>query len=86
MFWSCFGWHEIRPLVVLEGNIDSDKYINILANHFIPWVENYPDSIFQQDGVSCHTSNYSVWWITTHNIPILDWVAQNPNLNSIENL
>ncbi|CAB5350216.1 unnamed protein product [Rhizophagus irregularis] len=61
MFWGCFGWHRVRPLVVVEGNMDSDKYVNVLANHFIPWVSNYPNSIFQQDGASCHTSSYTVW-------------------------
>ncbi|CAB4490592.1 unnamed protein product [Rhizophagus irregularis] len=86
MFWGCFSWHGVGPLVVVEGNMNSDDYVNILSNHFIPWVSNYPDSIFQQDGASCHTSSYSVWWITTHNIPILDWVAQSPNLNPIGNL
>jgi transposase len=86
MFWGCFGWHGVGPLVVVEGNMDSDKYINILANNFIPWVDNYPNSIFQQDGVSCHTSTYTVWWMRTHSIPILDWVAQSPDLNPIENL
>ncbi|CAI2190319.1 15170_t:CDS:2, partial [Funneliformis geosporum] len=39
--------------VVVEGNMDSDKYVNILANRFISWVDNYPNSIFQQDGASC---------------------------------
>ncbi|CAB4380217.1 unnamed protein product [Rhizophagus irregularis] len=39
MFWGCFGWHGVRPLVV---------------------VSNYPNSIFQQDGASCHTSSYTV--------------------------
>ena len=86
MFWGCFGWHGVGPLVVVEGNMDSDEYINVLANHFIPWVDNYPNSIFQQDGASCHTSIYSAWWMRTHNIPILNWVAQSPDLNPIENL
>ena len=86
MFWGCFGWHGVGPLVVVEGNMNSDDYVNILANSFIPWVSNYPGSIFQQDGASCHTSSYSVWWMSTHNVPILDWVAQSPDLNPIENL
>ncbi|CAJ0766570.1 4573_t:CDS:2, partial [Entrophospora sp. SA101] len=29
-----------------------------------------------QDKAPCHTSNYSVWWMKTHDIPILDWVVQ----------
>ncbi|CAB4392281.1 unnamed protein product [Rhizophagus irregularis] len=86
MFWGCFGWHGVRPLIVVEGNMDSDKYVNVLANHFIPWVSNYPNSIFQQDGASCHTSSYTVWWMSSHAVPILDWVAQSPDLNPIENL
>ncbi|RGB30538.1 hypothetical protein C1646_765195 [Rhizophagus diaphanus] len=61
MFWGCFEWNRVGPLVIVKGNMDSDTYINILANHFIPWM-------------------------TTHNIPILDWMAQSPNLNLIENL
>ncbi|CAB4496344.1 unnamed protein product [Rhizophagus irregularis] len=86
MFWGCFGWNGIGPLVVVEGNMNSNTYINILANHFIPWVNNYPNFVFQQDEASCYTSNYSIWWITMHNIPILDWVAQNSDLNPIKNL
>jgi hypothetical protein len=58
MLWDCIGWHGVRPLVMVEGNMDSDDYVNILANHFILLVDNYPNSIFQQDGVLCYTSNY----------------------------
>ncbi|CAB4382790.1 unnamed protein product [Rhizophagus irregularis] len=86
MFWGCFGWHGVGPLVVIDGNMNSDDYVNVLANHFIPWVNNYPGYIFQQDEASCHTSNYSIWWMRTHNVPMLDWVAQSPDLNPIENL
>jgi hypothetical protein len=86
IFWRCFGWHGVDLLVVVKGNMDSNEYINILANHFIPWVDNYSNSIFQHDGASCHTSSYSVWWMRMHSILILDWVAQSPDLNLIENL
>ena len=46
MFWSCFSWHKVNPLIVVNKNMDSDSYINILANNFILWISNYPNSIF----------------------------------------
>ncbi|CAB4474709.1 unnamed protein product [Rhizophagus irregularis] len=82
MFWLAWSW----TISCGGRKNDSDDYVNILANHFIPWVNNYPNSIFQQDGASCHMSSYSVWWMSSHNIPVLDWVAQSPDLNPIENL
>ena len=82
MFWGVsFG-----PLVLVDGNMDSEAYINVLANNFIPWVRDYLDSVFQQDGAPCHTSLYSTWWMSTHGIRTLNWVAQSPDLNPIENL
>jgi len=86
MFWGCFSWDGIGPLVLVDGNMNSDDYVNVLANNFIPWVRNYPDAILQQDGAPCHTSAYSLWWLSTHNVRTLDWVAQSPDINPIENL
>ncbi|CAG8842397.1 20552_t:CDS:2, partial [Gigaspora margarita] len=46
----------VGPLVEVKDNINSDSYINVLANYFVPWanslLEKYPDKIdliFQQD-------------------------------------
>ena len=49
MFQDYFGWYRVDPLVVINENMDSDSYINILANNFILQVSYYPNSIFQQD-------------------------------------
>ncbi|CAI2194334.1 4519_t:CDS:2, partial [Funneliformis geosporum] len=40
---------DLSSYSTLDENLDSNDYINILANNFIPWVSNYPNSIFQQD-------------------------------------
>ncbi|CAG8835743.1 18988_t:CDS:2, partial [Gigaspora margarita] len=49
MFWGCFSWWGVGPLVEVKGNMNSDSYVNVLANHFVPWanslLEKYPDEI-----------------------------------------
>ena len=86
MFWGCFSWHGLGPLVLVEENMNSEAYVNILAQHLIPWIHDHPHLIFQQDGASVHTSTYTTWWTSTHNIQILDWPPQSPDLNPIEHL
>jgi transposase len=90
MFWGCFSWHGVGPLVRIDGTMDSDAYVDTLANHFIPWVrpwvEQDADIVFQQDNASIHTSAYSKWWMESHGFRILDWPAHSPDFNPIENL
>jgi transposase len=93
MFWGCFSWWGVGPLVLVEGNMDSDDYINILSKDFIPWanelVAAHPDEpqlTFQQDLAAIHTSVYSKWWMETHGFNIMDWAPHSPDLNPIENL
>ena len=93
MFWGCFCWWGVGPLVEIKGNMNSDSYVNVLVKHFIPWanslINKYPDEInliFQQDLASIHTSKYSEWWMKSHSFNILDWAPHSPDLNPIENL
>ena len=86
IFWGCFNWNGVGPLVTVDENMDSNVYVNVLANHLIPWVHSNQNLIFQQDKASCHTSSYTTWWMETHSIPLLDWVSQSPDLNPIKNL
>ncbi|CAI2187614.1 9157_t:CDS:1 [Funneliformis geosporum] len=72
MFWGCFSWYDVGPLVVVEQTLNSEEYVNVLSNNFIPWVRNYPNLIFQQDGASCYTSSYTTWWIESHRILVLN--------------
>ena len=86
MFWGCFGWNGVGPLEVVEGTMDSTAYVNILAQSLIPWLRQQDGLIFQHDGAPCHKSEYTTWWMETHNIPVLPWVGQSPDLNPIEHL
>lgn len=85
MFWGCFSWDGVGPLVLVEQTMNSEAYVNVLANNFIPWIRN-GQGILQQDGATSHTAQYTTWWLESHSIQVLDWVSQSPDLNPIENL
>ncbi len=44
------------------------------------------DFIFQQDLAPAHTAKSTKSWINEHGVGVLDWSANSPDLNSIENL
>jgi transposase len=93
MFWGCFSWWGVGPLVLVDTTMDSDEYVNTLSRHFLPWAKDTMDTqtggtqlIFQQDLASVHTSGYSSWWMETHGFDVLEWAPHSPDLNPIENL
>ena len=89
MFWGCFSWYGVGPLVVVPGNLNSEKYCDILDNEMLPTMWRlYGDSeaLFQDDNATCHVSRFTMGWYEENNVRRLVWPAQSPDLNPIENL
>jgi len=93
MFWGCFSWSGMGPLVRVDGNLDSKGYVELLEEHYIPWAENliaqeggYPGLVFQQDNASVDTAKRTRQWMKDNNVDVLPWPAQSPDLSPIENL
>jgi len=89
MVWGCFTKHGLGPLVRLDGKITAKKYITVLQNHLIPYMntlENKENVKFQEDNAPIHTARIAKKWKDENNVISLPWPAQSPDMNPIEHL
>ncbi len=75
--------------VFLKTNITAPVYQDILEHFMLPTVDQLfkdADFIFQQDLPPTHTAKSTKSWLNDHGVGVLDWSANSPDLNPIENL
>lgn len=88
MVWGCFSWYGVGPIHWIKDIMDQHVYVDILQNIMLPYVDENMPLIwtFQQDNDPKHTSKLAKNWFIRNNITVLNWPAQSPDLNPIENL
>ena len=88
MIWGCFFWCGMGPMVELEGRVNAARYGQLIKNTVSPFMEKNMGrkGIFQQDNAPIHTAKLNSKIFKDLKMKVLDWLAQSPDLNPIENI
>ena len=87
MVWGAITPASKSKLVFIEGNVDADKYIEILQEaHLKQFIRRHPhpNPILMQDGAGAHRAVKTQEWQRKNGIEVLpNWPGWSPDLNPI---
>lgn len=88
MIWGAFSYYGVGPIYWIKPIMDRHVYVEILKNVMLPYAEEEMPLrwVFQQDNDPKHTSKLAKEWFQDNNVEVMEWPAQSPDLNPIENL
>ncbi len=88
MIWGAMSSAGVGPLCFLKTNVTAPVYQEILEHVMLPSADQLlkDDFIFQHDLSPAHTAKSTKSWLNDHGVGVLDWPANSPDLNPIDNL
>ncbi len=88
MVWGGIMGNRKTELVVVEGNLSAQRYIDqVLTPHAVPFIRRHgPGVTLQQDNARPHVARLTTQYLTRNNVDVIQWPAVSPDLNPIEHI
>ena len=89
LVWGAMSSAGVGPMCFIKTRVNAAVYQDILEHFMLSSADHLygdADFIFQQDLAPAHTAKTTKTWFNDHGITVLDWPANSPDLNPIENL
>jgi hypothetical protein len=88
MIWGCITYEGVDTLTVVDGNINAQKYIEVIDKFVWPVItRHFPDDnyVFQDDNVPIHRARVVKEYLEEADLHGMEWPVQSPDLKIIEN-
>ena len=72
MYWGCFSWFGVGPLVPLKSNANGKSHLEILRKYAVPTIKKFPANdgrgrpIFVQDNARPHIDGVALQYLKKH--------------------
>ncbi len=79
----------VDPLCLIKSTVNAVVYQEILEHFMLSSADKLygeADFIFQQDLAPVHTAKGTQSWFSDHDVTVLDWPANSPDLNPRESM
>ena len=90
MVLGCMSHAEVRNCCRMDGRMDGDLCTAILDEYVVDGISHFgktpSDTISQQDSDPKHACKKAKEWSKNHQIKLMPWPAQSPDLNPTERL
>jgi len=95
MIWACFAGNKLGPIIFVKGTVNTETYIRMVHENLLPFIdvlgaEGLTKITFQQDNAPPHTTKKTREFFESsmleHGFSLMNWPANSPDLNPIENL